>query len=129
MRTFLAVAAGLAWLFGGMLLVMPERFYAPTGIVMTPLLATVAQAHGATLVGVGVIDWCARNADARGIRAVLAGNFVTQVASLAVVLQTMRLGAGSAVAPGVVIHVGLGSAFAFFLLRSRALTRRDSAAS
>jgi asparagine N-glycosylation enzyme membrane subunit Stt3 len=119
MKIFLAIAALLAWLFGAMLLLMPEKFYAPTGIEMTPMLATVAQAHGATLVGLGVITWFARNAEKRGLMAVLGGSLVVQILSLGVVLRTMQLGAGMAVAPGVVIHVTLGSLFAFFLLRLR----------
>ena len=119
MKIFLAIAAVLAWLFGGALLLAPGPFYAPTGIAITPMLATVAQAHGATLVGVGVIDWLARNAERRGLVAVLAGNLVVQILSLAVVLRTMALGAGSAVAPAVVIHVVLGGLFAYFLWKAR----------
>ena len=56
MNIFISVAAILAWLFGAMLLLIPGKFYAPTGIVMTPMLATLAQAHGATLIGLGVIS-------------------------------------------------------------------------
>jgi len=48
MKTFLSVAAVLAWLFGVALLLAPGPFYAPTGITITPLVATIAQAHGAT---------------------------------------------------------------------------------
>jgi asparagine N-glycosylation enzyme membrane subunit Stt3 len=114
---FLAIAAVLAWLFGAALLFAPADFYKPTGIDMTPMLATVAQAHGATLIGLGVVDWLGRNADRQGILALLVGNLVVQVLSLGVVLRTMYLGAGAAVAPGVVIHVVLGSLFAFFLVR------------
>jgi len=119
MNIFLMIAAVLAWLVGGMLLFVPQQFYAPTGIAMTSMMATVAQAHGATLVGLGVVDWLARGADRRGTMAVLAGNLVVQVLSLAVVLKTMALGVGMAVLPGVIIHVVLGSLFAFFLLRAR----------
>ena len=119
MRIFLAIAAILAWLFGAALLFAPMQFYAPAKIEMTPMLATIAQAHGATLVGLGVIDWLARNAERSGLIAVLAGNLVVQVFSLGVVIRTMALGAGAAVAPGVVIHVVLGALFAFFLVRLR----------
>jgi hypothetical protein len=119
MKIFLSIAAVLAWLFGFMLLFMPAKFYAPTGMVLTPLLGTLAEAHGATLVGLGVIDWLARGATGRGLRAVLAGNLVIQLLSLAVVVHTMRLGAGTAVAPGVVIHVVLGAGFAIALARAR----------
>jgi hypothetical protein len=118
-KIFLSIAAVLAWIFGAALLLAPGPFYAPTGIPMTPMLGTIAQAHGATLVGLGVIDWLARNAEKRGLVAVLAGNLVVQVLSLAVVLRTMTLGAGPAVAPGVVIHVVLGSLFAYFLWKAR----------
>jgi hypothetical protein len=121
MKTFLSIAAALAWIFGAMLLLMPEQFYAPTGIQMDAMIATIAQAHGATLVGLGVVDWLARNADKKGLIAVLGGNLVVQVLSLYVVLKTMSLGAGTAVAPGVVIHVVLGSLFVYFLTKTRKL--------
>jgi len=121
MNIFLIIAAVLALLFGGALLLAPAQFYAPTGIAMTPMMATVAQAHGATLVGLGVIDWLARGADRRGIMAVLAGNLVVQVLSLFVVFRTMQLGAGTAVLPGVAIHVVLGGLFAFYFVRAMRL--------
>jgi hypothetical protein len=121
MKIFLSLAAVLAWLFGAMLLFIPGQFYAPTGIDMTPLLATIAQAHGATLVGLGVVNWLARGAERTGLIAILAGNLIVQILSLIVVVRTMTLGAGPAVAPGIVIHVVLGSLFAFFLVKARKL--------
>jgi hypothetical protein len=123
MRLFLSIAAVLAWLVASALLFAPAGFYAPTGIAMTPMLATIAQAHGATLFGLGVIDWMSRNAAPEAARPVLAGNLVVQVLSLGVVLRTMTLGAGAAVAPGIVIHVVLGSLFAFFLVRAKSVAR------
>lgn len=117
MKIFLSFTAVLAGLFGAMLLFQPAAFYAPTGMVLTPMLATHAQAHGATLVGLGVVNWLARGADRAGLFAVLAGNLVVQILSLVVVAITMRLGAGMKVAPAVVIHVVLGALYAFFLTR------------
>jgi hypothetical protein len=38
---------------------------------------------------------------------------------LLVVLRTMQLGAGSAVAPGIAIHVILGAFFGYFLAKLR----------
>jgi hypothetical protein len=125
MKLFISIAAVLAWLFGGALLLAPEQFYAPTGITFTPMLGTVAQAHGATLVGLGVVDWLGRNADRKGLTAILAGNLVVQVLSLFVVFRTMALGAGAAVAPGVVIHVVLGSLFALFWVRLRSAAKLE----
>jgi hypothetical protein len=120
MRTFLAVAAVLAWFVGGMLLLAPAPFYAPTGMQLTPMLGTIAQAHGATLIGVGVIDWLARSVDRRGLIAVLAGNLVVQVLSLAVAVRTMTLVGGGA-APAILIHVLLGGFCAFFLVKAKQL--------
>lgn len=117
MKTFLSVAAVLAWLFGAMLLLNPAGFYAPTGMELTPMLATLAQAHGATLVGMGVVIWMARGLAGAAIRPVLAGNLVVQILSLGVVLRTMSLGAGPKVLPGVVIHVTLGAFYTWYLLR------------
>lgn len=121
MRTFIAISAVLAWLFGLALLFSPAAFYRPTGIEMNPLIATLAQAHGATLVGLGTLNWLGRRAERRGLQAILGGNLVVQVLSLAVVLRTMTLGAGERVAPGIVIHVVLASLFAYFLTRARRL--------
>jgi hypothetical protein len=118
MRVFLAVAAILAWVFAIALLLAPAKFYAPTGMALTPMLATLAQAHGATLFGLGVINWMARRAERAGLIAVLTGNLVVQILSLVVVLRTMSLGAGSAVAPGVLIHVVLGGFFSYFLWKT-----------
>jgi hypothetical protein len=119
-KIFLSIAGVLACLFGAALLLAPGGFYKPAGIELTPLLATIAQAHGATLIGLGVINWLARNSSPAAARGVLAGNLVVQVLSLGVVIKTMTLGAGAAVAPGIVIHVTLGALFALFLARSRA---------
>lgn len=118
MKLFLTIAAMLAWLFGLALLFAPAGFYRPTGIAFTPMLGTIAQAHGATLVGLGTVNWLARAAGKQGLVAVLAGNLVVQLLSLGVVLRTAALGAGAAVAPGVVIHVALGLGFAWFLSRA-----------
>lgn len=119
MKVFLSVAAVLAWIFSIMLLLMPKEFYAPTGIEMTPLLSTIAQAHGATLFGLGLVNWLGRKAEKQGLTAILTGNLVVQILSLLVVIRTMTLGAGSAVAPGIVIHVVLGGLFAHYLMKAR----------
>jgi hypothetical protein len=118
MRIFISIAAILGWFFGAALLFVPVEFYKPTGIVMTPMIATLPQAHGATLIGLSLVNWLARDADKKGLTAILAGNLLVQILSLYVVLLTMSLGAGSAVAPGIVIHVVLGSFFGFFLYRN-----------
>ena len=119
MRTYLAIAAILAWIFGLGQLLAPVKFYAPMGIELTPMLATMVQSHGATMIGLGVINWFAREAQGRGLFAVLLGNLFVQVLNLGVVFRMLSLGAGKTAAPGVVIHVVLGGFFLFFLLRAK----------
>ena len=118
MKIFLSIVAFIGWLVGGMLLFAPGKFYAPTGIIMNPMVATLAQAHAATLIGLAFINWLARNADPTLLSPVLTGNLITQVLSLGVVLWTAMLGAGAAVAPGIAIHIVLISFFAYFLVRT-----------
>ncbi len=119
MRIFLSIAAVLAWLFGAMLLLAPGPFYAPTGLAMNPIVATVAQAHGATLVGLGVINWMARGANRQGLVAVLTGNLVVQILSLVVAIRTVMLGAGAGATPSIFTHVVLGALFLFFLFQAK----------
>ena len=117
MRLFLAVAAVLAWLIGGMLLVAPGPFYAPLEIEMTPKIAAMGQAQGAILVGLGLINWMARDAEPRGLLAVLAGNALIQVLSLAVAVRIAMLAPKAAGSVG--IHVVLGALYVVFLVRAR----------
>lgn len=119
MKIFLAVAAVLAWLFGIMLLAAPSQFYIPMGLTLTPMLATIAQAHGATLIGLGTVNWFGRTADGVGLRAILIGNLVTQVLSFAVAARIAALGAGAKATPAFVIHATLGILFLVFLVRTR----------
>ncbi|HLQ64701.1 MAG TPA: hypothetical protein VK201_08345, partial [bacterium] len=120
-KIFLSIAAVLAWLFGAVLLLAPGPFYAPTGLAMPPMVATVAQAHGATLVGLGVITWMARGANRQGLRPVLTGNLVVQILSLGVAIRTVMLGAGESATPSILIHVVLGVLFLYFLLQTKKL--------
>jgi hypothetical protein len=118
-KIFLSIAAVFAWLFGAGLLLGP--FHAPAGVAMTPMVATIAQAHGATLVGLGVINWMARGANRQGLVAVLTGNLVVQILSLGVVLRAVMLEGGPSGTPSIFIHVVLGAFFLFFLLQTKKL--------
>lgn len=117
----LTISAVLAWLFGLMLLFNTRQFEAPVGIEVTDKVATIAQAQGAILLGLGVINWLSRGVtDARALIAVLAGNLVVQLASLGVVVRALATGIfPPQAAPAVAIHVLLGGGFATYLLRLR----------
>jgi hypothetical protein len=51
--------------------------------------------------------------------AVLSGNLVVQGLSLGVVVRTWSLNPDATALPGAVIHIVLGSLFAYFLIRAR----------
>lgn len=120
-RSFLRITAILAWLFAIMLLFNTRAFEAPVGIDVTAKVATIAQAQGAILLGLGVINWMAATIDdRRAITAVLAGNLVVQLASLAVAGRALLLGIfPPAGAPAVVIHTLLSVGFGWYLARTR----------
>ena len=94
---------------------------APMGIDVTDKVATIAQAQGAILFGLGLVNWLAQSVtDRRALAAVLAGNLVVQLLSLGVVARAMAMGIFPPQAIGaIVIHVALGAWFAFELARLR----------
>lgn len=120
-RWLLIISAVLAWLFALMLLFNAKAFEAPVGIVLDAKTATLAQAQGAILLGLGVINWMARKLlDNHALEAVLAGNLVVQIASLIVAGRAVITGIFPPKgAPAIIIHVILGAAFAFYLWRIR----------
>jgi len=120
-RLLLSVSAVLAWLIGLMLIFIPQSFEASLGIIVDDKTATIAQAQGAVLLGLGAINWISRSvADGVALRSILYGNFVVQAVAFAIVLRALvrglipMSGAGAAV-----MHVALGAAFAWQLLRLR----------
>ena len=120
-RWLLIVAAVLAWFFGLMLLFNTRAFEAPVGIDVTDKVATIAQAQGAILIGLGVINWLARNLrDTTALTAVLGGNLVVQLLSLGVAARALLLHIFPIQgAPAIAIHVLLGAAFVIALVRER----------
>jgi hypothetical protein len=90
-RIFLGIAAVLAWLFGLMMIFVPSPFYAPVRITLTPMLATIPQAHGAPLVGLGTVNWLGRRTEGPALTAILLGNLVTQVLSFGVAVLIAKL--------------------------------------
>jgi hypothetical protein len=118
-RWLLAVSAALAWLFAAMLLFAARQFEAPIGIDVTDKVATIAQAQGAVLAGIGAINFFARRVvDPAAVRAVLGGNLVVQVLSLGVAGRALALGIFPvAAAPSAAFHLILGALFAVALAR------------
>jgi|SRR6266568_6901941 len=101
-----------AVLFGVALFVSPESMLTGFGVA-TPVAARVlARDVGATLIGLGVINWMARNATGQVLRALLVGNVVVQALELLINGYEIAVGdLPTQAAGGLVIHLVLGVVF------------------
>lgn len=90
-------------------------------LVVDDKVATIAQAQGAILIGLGFINWLMRKVTDRGaLIAVFYGNFVVQALSFAIVLRALvRDLVPTAAVGALLLHVLLGAAFAWQLMRIR----------
>jgi len=81
-RVALVVGAAQSFAFGLPLLLVPGVLLALSGIATTETTAAIARGAGATVVGVGVIDWTMRRLTGDALVALLRGNLAIQVLSL-----------------------------------------------
>ena len=108
------IGGAAALLFGLALFVTPESMLAGFGVVAPASTKVLARDVGATLIGLGVINWMARNATGEALRALLVGNVV--VKALELVINTYEIVGGDLpgqAAPGLLIHLVLGAVFIF----------------
>ena len=120
-RSVLAISAIPAGLIGLMLIFSAKLFEAPMGFAMDEQTATIAQALGAILLGLGFINWLARDVNDRpALWAILYGNFVVQVVSFTIVARALVRGLIPTSSIGIaVFHALLGAAFAWQLREVR----------
>jgi hypothetical protein len=120
-RLLLTISAAFAVVIGLMLIFNARGFEAPIGIVIDDYTETIAQAQGAILLGLGIINWLSRGARDRAVLwAVMYGNFVVQAVSFAIVLRALSRGLIPAAGAGAAaMHVVLGVAFAWQLVQLR----------
>ncbi|WP_275830007.1 hypothetical protein [Roseisolibacter sp. H3M3-2] len=123
-RALLLLSAVHATYVGAAMLLAPGRYYAPTGLAMTPPVGMVVRAQGATWLGLGVVAWLARRGERRQAVTALAGHLVVQSAAAAVAVQ------GRAHLPRPALLVDLGGhallALAFGTALAVALARRPA---
>jgi hypothetical protein len=102
-----------AIVFGLGLLVFPGAMFAGFGLGGAPVQAEILSRDvGATLIGLGVINWMARNATGEALRALLVGNVVVQALELVVNGYELAIGAlPTQAAGGLLIHLVLGAVF------------------
>ena len=101
-----------AVVFGLALFVSPESMLAGFGLATPAAAKVLSRDVGATLIGLGVINWMARNATGEVLRALLVGNVVVQALELLINSYEIVVGdLPTQAAGGLVIHLILGGVF------------------
>ena len=120
-RLALSIGAVVAVIFGLALTFIPQTLLSGFGIGIPtePLVYVYSRDLGVTLVGLGIINWLARNEMGAAVRALLVGNAFIQAAEI--VANGWEIAAGvlpMAAVGGVVLHLILGVIFVLPLRRA-----------
>jgi hypothetical protein len=117
-RLALAIGGVAAIVFGLLLLVLPGSMLAGFGLATPSEALVLSRDVGATLIGLGVINWMARDATGQPLRALLVGNVVVQALELVVNFGEIVSGQLPAqAAGGLLIHLVLGAIFVLAMRR------------
>jgi hypothetical protein len=118
-RLALIIGALAAFVFGLALTVAPATMLGGFGIATPAEAIVVARDVGVTLIGVGLINWMARNAAGTALRAILAGNLAIQALEILVNGYEILSGTLPAqAAGGIVLHIVLGAVFVLAMRRA-----------
>src|SRR2546428_12854750 len=99
-----------AIVFGLALLVFPTSMLAGFGLAVPTEAKVLSRDVGATLIGLGVTNWMARDATGQALRALLAGNVVVQALELLINGYEIAQADVPTQAPGgALIHLVLGA--------------------
>jgi len=114
------IGAVAAFIFGLALTVFPTTMLAGFGLAVPDAAVVLSRDVGVTLIGLGVINWMARNATGEVLRAILVGNVVVQALELVVNAGEIAVGVlPIQAAGGLVIHLVLGAIFVLAMTRAR----------
>jgi hypothetical protein len=83
-RLALIIGAAQSFVFGLPLLLFPSLVLAVSGLSLPDAGVAIARGAGATVTGLGVIDWMLRNTTGATLRGLLGGNLAVQGLSLIV---------------------------------------------
>lgn len=115
LRTFLLIAAiiALAYAFG--LLLMPALVLTAYGLGTSPSEILLARYFGVELLGLGVIQWMAKDLSGASVRPVIAGGLALNAVGTIVSLMGTLGGVMNAVGwSGVLLYLLLGLGYAYF---------------
>lgn len=116
----LTVTAIGAFVFGLAYLLFPERLLALYGITLDPSAQWSARYLGATLLGLGAVNWLGRTIQSgSGLRAILVGTFMAALVGFIVSLFELLNGSGSAMIwTTVIIYFLLSVGYGDFVFRT-----------
>jgi hypothetical protein len=115
----LTIGAVAAVVFGLALALLPDQMLGGFGLGTPKEALVVARDVGVTLIGLGIVNWLARNETGPAVRGLLIGNLFIQVAEAVVNGWEVAIGILPApAAGGVVLHVVLAVVFLLPLRRS-----------
>ena len=115
--TFMSIAAIVAFLFGLAFLLVPNQLMTLYGVDLDPSGEYIARYLGSAFLGIGVISWFARNAQAdnAALRAVILGAFILCLTGFVASLFDVFLGVGNSVVwSTVAIYFLLAVGFGYY---------------
>ncbi len=106
-KLFLTIAAVVAVLYGLVFVLISAPFLAMYGVPPDPHTTLTAQFFGSALIGLGVVDWFARDfSDAGAVRSVLIALVVTTVVGGVIAIWGVVSGAVNALGwTSVIVYV------------------------
>ncbi len=123
LNTFLSIAGILALLFGLAFLLVPVQTMANYGVTLDISGQYVARYLGSAFLGLGVLNWSARNAKPNdgGVRAIILGGVILSITGFIASLFDVFTGPGNnLVWSTVVIYFFLMFGYGYFQFRASA---------
>ena len=116
LRTFMAIAAVLALVFGLAFVLIPAQLMSLYGVTLEAGGQWVGRYLGSAFLGIGVLTWLARNTtQGEALRAIVLGDFVTSATGLVVAVLHGIYGPGNALLwSTVAIYLFLTLGFGYF---------------
>lgn len=115
-RTYFAVFAVLALLFGIGFVLAPGAVLANYGVTTTPAVAVMSRLFGGTLIAIAIIQWLARDFDASATRAVLMGVGVADAINCIIAIASTTAGTINALGWSTVLIYLVGAVGAGYFL-------------
>lgn len=121
-KTLITINAAIMFITGMACIAMPARLLANYGVTLAPMGLVIYQFWGATLVGLGLLTWFARNVKETALQRTFAlALFLTHGISCAIAIRGQYAGANATGWSTVAIYFLLALAFGYLVLRSRKL--------